>query len=62
MDNEGAELEEDEEFERFLDQKKADAAEKFIMKRKGKEATRPRISLGVGLDGESSLMDLSDDE
>ena len=61
MGIDGAEIEDDEEFEQFLEQKKADA-ERFLSKRKGKEKLRPRMSLGNGLDGESSLMEMSDYE
>jgi len=62
----GTEPEEDEEFQRVLDIRKAEA-ERFMKTRntgKGKERSmvRPRISFGVGLDGDSSLMDLSDDD
>jgi anaphase-promoting complex subunit 6 len=53
--------EDDDDFERILDSRKAEANH-FMKTRKGKETLRPRISLGVGVDGDSSLMDLSDDD
>jgi anaphase-promoting complex subunit 6 len=55
------EFEEDEEFERELAAKKEEAGQYFANKKKGKEKFRPRISSGIGLDG-NSLMELSDDE
>ncbi|KAK2624004.1 hypothetical protein QTJ16_006638 [Diplocarpon rosae] len=60
----GAEdCEEDDEFERELAQKKAEAANFFARKTdKGKGKFAPRRSSGMGIDGNGSLMDLSDDD
>ncbi|PVH77185.1 anaphase control protein cut9, partial [Cadophora sp. DSE1049] len=57
------EIGEDDEFEREITQKK-DEASHFFARRggKGKEKFRARYSSGVGLDGNGSLMDLSDDD
>lgn len=58
------EFEEDDDFERELAQKKAEAS-RFLARRddKGKGRYRPRMSSGVGLQGQNdSLMDLSDDD
>ena len=56
-------LEEQEDFEKELAMRKADAANYLASKRagKGKEHFRSRLSSGIGIDG-NSLMDLSDDE
>jgi anaphase-promoting complex subunit 6 len=56
-------FEDDDEFERDLTVRKAEASRYLANKRagKGKEKFRPRMSSGIGLDG-NSLMELSDDD
>lgn len=58
------EFEEDDEFERELSQKKAEASNFFSRRGgKGKEKFTPRRSSGIGFEGTNgSLMDLSDDD
>ncbi|KAG4440587.1 hypothetical protein IFR05_003904 [Cadophora sp. M221] len=56
------EFDEDDEFEREITQKKIEASHFFARRGKGKEKIRARYSSGVGLDGNGSLMDLSDDD
>jgi anaphase-promoting complex subunit 6 len=61
--NGAEEFEEDEDFEKELAARKAEAAHYLETKKsgKGKEKFRSRISSGIGVGG-NSLMDLSDDE